>query len=408
MVDKKETIENIKWIENRLQQLELTKIKLSHAIQDYLQYMKPKGYSDSTLQYYRRILNCFFVFVKSHNFIWDEIFTINNTKVFQGNKRNSYATVVRGFSQYLFEQKRIKQPAKRLTEPLPKIYEQYMSNYGKSRHACRTQITGNRKLLSALSNYLEKNSMKLSGIKIEQIDAFMAEYNANLAKSSSRLMRSYLRGFLKYLYFERGILKKNLAPLIVSAPLFGYSKPPKFLRPHEIQKLFAPVKSFTPVNLRTNAMLHLAYYMGLRPKEISLISLDDISFEKKQISLRYRKNRQPVILPLPENVIKSLAAYIIGGRPESKHRMVFLTKTAPIKPIKSKTVILYIKKLMDDANLPSTTYWLRHTYAQNLLVAGMSIFEIKEMMGHDTIESTRKYLYIDIKLMREILFDETI
>ena len=55
----------------------------------------------------------------------------------------------------------------------------------------------------------------------------------------------------------------------------------------------------------------------------------------------------------------------------------------------------------------STAYWLRHTYAQNLLEAGSSIFEIKEMLGHDKIESTKLYLHVHLKLMRKVLFDET-
>ncbi len=61
---------------------------------------------------------------------------------------------------------------------------------------------------------------------------------------------------------------------------------------------------------------------------------------------------------------------------------------------------------MKAVNPCSTAYWLRHTYAQNLLEAGVSIYEIKEMLGHDSIESTRKYLHIHIKLMRKVIFDE--
>ena len=63
---------------------------------------------------------------------------------------------------------------------------------------------------------------------------------------------------------------------------------------------------------------------------------------------------------------------------------------------------------MRTAGLKSTAYWLRHTYAQNLLESGVSIFEIKEMMGHDRIQSTKRYLSIHIKMMREVLFDETL
>ena len=37
-----------------------------------------------------------------------------------------------------------------------------------------------------------------------------------------------------------------------------------------------------------------------------------------------------------------------------------------------------------------------------------SIFDIKEMLGHDKIESTKKYLCVHTQLMREVLFDETL
>jgi site-specific recombinase XerD len=58
------------------------------------------------------------------------------------------------------------------------------------------------------------------------------------------------------------------------------------------------------------------------------------------------------------------------------------------------------------AGINGTAYWLRHTYAQNLLESGASIFEIKQMLGHDKIETTKVYLHVHIKLMRSVLFDE--
>ena len=66
----------------------------------------------------------------------------------------------------------------------------------------------------------------------------------------------------------------------------------------------------------------------------------------------------------------------------------------------------YISKAMKQAGLPSSAYWLRHTYAQNLLHMGRSIYEVKEMMGHQNIQSTHRYLHINTELMRKVLFDE--
>lgn len=60
------------------------------------------------------------------------------------------------------------------------------------------------------------------------------------------------------------------------------------------------------------------------------------------------------------------------------------------------------------AGINGTAYWLRHTYSQNLLQSGASLYQIKKMLGHDKIESTKAYLHIDIKLMRKVLFDDVV
>ena len=78
-----------------------------------------------------------------------------------------------------------------------------------------------------------------------------------------------------------------------------------------------------------------------------------------------------------------------------------------ISPVSRYAVKRIIQGAMRKAGIPGTPYWLRHTYAQNLLESGASLFEIKEMLGHDDIKSTKRYLHIHIKLMREVLFDET-
>jgi len=155
-------------------------------------------------------------------------------------------------------------------------------------------------------------------------------------------------------------------------------------------------------------MIYLGYTLGLRPKEISLIRLDDISFSQREIAIPDRKSNNPIKLPLPEVTIKAIAVYIVGARPETNERALFLTFRVPYKPISPGCVSQDIRDAMRKANLPSSAYWLRHTYAQNLLQAGASIFEIKQMMGHDKIQTTQRYIHIHTQLMREVLFDETL
>jgi site-specific recombinase XerD len=78
----------------------------------------------------------------------------------------------------------------------------------------------------------------------------------------------------------------------------------------------------------------------------------------------------------------------------------------PHGPINSQCVSHYISKAIRRTGLPASAYWLRHTYAQNLLQLGRSIYEIKEMLGHENIQSTQRYLHIHTALMRKVLFDE--
>ena len=290
---------------------------------------------------------------------------------------------------------------------LPTQFEQYLDYYSVQVRRMHS-VQYMRQILSGLNLYLQKSNIALCKISIEQIDHFLALYNKNYAIGTCRINRSYLREFLKYFY-RNGYVNKNLAPLVKSPPEFARSKPPKFLRPKEVQKLFGSLDLCVPKDLRTYATMHLAYYIGLRPREISLITLDDISFRQKEIFIRSRKNYSPAHLPLPDDTIKAITAYIVGGRPKSEYRALFLQLVPPYHPVNTNNDIKhYIRDCMQKNNLSATTYWLRHSYAQNLLEAGASIYEIKDMMGHSSIDSTHRYLSIHINLMREIILDETL
>jgi len=289
---------------------------------------------------------------------------------------------------------------------LPNIYEQYFLYLEHTREISQTQITNVRRVLTSLYDYLETHKLSLAVLKIEHLDAFMGEFK--VARTTLRIYRYYVRGFLKYLYAEKKIIKKDLASLLVGPPLFAHKKPPKFLRPQEVQKLFSSLKLVTSVDIRTYAMIHLAYTLGIRPKEISRITLDHVSFTMEELTIKERKTKNPTILPLPKQTVKAIAAYVFRARPKTEYRHIFVTYYKPHSPVRPGTVAGAIGKAMKKAGLSSSAYWLRHTYAQNLLRIGRSIYEIKEMMGHENIQSTQRYLYIDTERMRKVLFNESL
>jgi integrase len=244
---------------------------LEQAICDYLQWLKSIQYkgSEKERMRYEEILNDFALFVGNQRITWKDTFSLDTLKAFRKDtKLSNVSRVVRGLSYYLVSNGTIPQP---LHKPnyqidLPEIYEQYLLYHEQSRQVPYMRIKPIRRVLAAFHDYLHSLSINLSSIRIQEVDAFLAELNKSLAPGSSRVYRFYLRGFLKYLYQERKIISRDLAPLVVGRRLYAQAKPPKFLRPQEIQKLFCSLKLSSAVNIRNYAMVHLAYSLGLRPK----------------------------------------------------------------------------------------------------------------------------------------------
>jgi len=384
--------------------------KLNQAIGDYLQWMAESGYAKSTRKAYARGLKQFSVFIKQRKCTFEAIFSEDTLRQFRKTGKTYQRHAVYGFSRYLFEQKKIPRPlsAKDDLVKLPTIYEDYLAYYQQKESWTDGNRRQTRRVLCALHNYLQKEQIDLKCLVIEHVDAFLAHFFASFKPSTQRAYRSKLRLFLTYLYRERNLIKRDLASFIVAKRHYGLSKPPKFLRQDEIKKLFAGFSLSSDSEIRTYAMMHLAYSLGLRPQEVALITLDDISFSRSELTLTDRKNNRPIVLPIPDATLKAVAAYRIAVRPQSKHNTLFLSLHPPYRPVNPNTIGQHIRKVMKAAGLPATTYWLRHTYAQNLLESGATVFEVKEMLGHDDIESTKKYLHIHTKLMREVLFNETL
>lgn len=381
---------------------------MSQAVDAYLSWMASAQYSRQTIEYYQWTLKHGVDFANASNMALSELLTWETLKAFESASqlKSVYLSPLRGLARYLYKNNQLEEPVKKPHEALPDIYEEYLAHYEDTRNVVHSTIRRCRNVFLSLHRHLDEND--LTKLTIEQIDAFLKHYNAGYSPASQRHHRSCVRGLLQYLYCQRSILKRDLASLLTVSPFYAQAKPPRFLRQKEIERLFSSLCWERPRDFRTNAMVYLAYTLGLRPKEISLISLDDIAFEKEEVILPNRKNTNPLRLPLPEETLKAIVAYMAHARPQTDHRILFVNSTAPYLPIFHYTVSTDISVCLHKAGISESAYCLRHTYAQNLLEAGASIFQVKEMLGHDRIQTTRRYIHVHTRLMRKRLFDETL
>ena len=287
---------------------------------------------------------------------WEDMFTLNTLKKFSERSCFKNAShVLTALSGFLYSKGKLPQPLTKPRRPLelPDPFDSYL--HQQSYKASSNHLRNIKNVLRSFHAYLEKHHIALAGVKIEDLDRFLAELK--VSRSTRSIYRYCLRGFLTYLYRERRMVKKDLAPLLVGPRMFCKNNhPPRFLRPQEVHKLFASLSLSTPSEIRTCALLHLAYALGLRPAEISTITLDDISFHRAELTLSNRKELNPITLPLPEPSIKTIAAYVTKARPKSASRWLFLNIPYPYLPMQPTSVCKCISKAMKRAGLPSSAY----------------------------------------------------
>jgi integrase/recombinase XerD len=368
----------------------------------YLKYLEDDGFSPATLMDKKRALKRFVLFVEETE--ERDVFTETFLERFQtAYGRTNVKKAVRPFSRYLYQKGLIDEAMGHYHRKLPDVYTAYLAYMVEIHPDNRWP---HRIVLTALHGYLTERNITLGKITVVELDRFLAQTYGHLAIETRNQYRSCLRNFLRHL-FAGGKIRKNLAPLLKNKRLFEKTLPPRCLLPHEIRQLFSRMNYDTERDLRANAMVYLAFTLGLRPKEISRISLDDVGFADGELSLNFRKNNRPGAYPLSEEVLKALSAYVLCGRPEGAQRTLFLHLNDG-KPLSNNRVSKEITACMRRAGLAASAYALRHTYAQRLLETGRTVYEIKEMMGHKALKSTMRYLCVHTTLMRRVLFNETV
>lgn len=129
-------------------------------------------------------------------------------------------------------------------------------------------------------------------------------------------------------------------------------------------------------------------YLGLRPMEVSLLTVDDITDTYVHVRGTKSKKADRYVIR-PEALIFDLTNKCSSDK-------VFVNKHG--KTLTRDDLRRIWASFTDGLNLPGVTlYTLRHTYGTRAQKAGVPIDVLADLMGHEKIETTRKY-YIDDNL----------
>lgn len=187
-------------------------------------------------------------------------------------------------------------------------------------------------------------------------------------------------------------------------------KLPSVYNADEIGHIENRVEQSSTVGKRDYAMLLLATRLGLRSSDISGLTFGNLDWQHNLISLMQCKTKKIIELPLLTDVGEAIINYLKFGRPISDFQQVFLTASAPYRPVNSRLIngVVSRKIIASGVDIKGRKFGphaMRHTLASQLLRNGTSLPVISETLGHSDTQATMNYLRIDINSLMQCALD---
>jgi site-specific recombinase XerD len=159
---------------------------------------------------------------------------------------------------------------------------------------------------------------------------------------------------------------------------------------------------------RDYALLHLLYDSAARASEMATLNLDYFNPQKMTLAILGKGNRFRLIQleSKPSHLLQLyIRKYRISPQPPYQNRLFInqrgreLTRHGIYRICRK-----YLEKALSTKRLKNINpvHSFRHSRAIDLLYQGEPITDIQNRLGHDNIQSTTIYLYLDLNRKRHI------
>jgi site-specific recombinase XerD len=268
-------------------------------------------------------------------------------------------------------------------EDLLNRFERNISVLGKS----QSTFENYARHVASISLYFGKIPTQLDPEQVQ-------DYLYFVQKKSKTPSQSY---FKHTVYGLRSLLKSEGLPYeFLHLPSIKHEKKlPVVLSKEEVWRMLQKAKL-----LKHKILIGLLYGCGLRCMEVRNVRIQDLDFDRKQLKVVQGKGKKDRYVPLSEHLIRGLKKYIEAEKPQD---WIFNGKPLANRAggdfdsrysqrgvqwaIKQASALAGIKKEV-------CVHTLRHSYATHLLEDGLDIVSLKNLLGHENIETTMEYLQI--------------
>ena len=146
------------------------------------------------------------------------------------------------------------------------------------------------------------------------------------------------------------------------------------------------------VNWRTYTIINFIIGTGARASTICNIKLGDLNFKKAEIVFHHTKNKKESIIPMSRSLSYTLTEYIRIWRANASDDSYLFCNIA-----ENQLTVNALKHSIRDYNLhrgvnKTSTHAFRHTFAKHWVINTGDVFRLQKMLGHSTLEMTRRYV----------------
>lgn len=291
-----------------------------------------------------------------------------------------------------------------------------MSQRQASPHTIASYRDTFRLLLRFAQQRLRKapSNLALGDVDAALVLAFLDEQEQRRGTSARtrNLRLTAIHSFFRYVAFESPAHTAQ-AQQVLAIPSKRFTRTlVNYLTRAEVDALLAAPDRTSWSGRRDHALILLAVQTGLRLSELTGLQREDLSMGTGSHVRVIGKGRKERCTPLSKATRTVLAAWLCeplkapeqplfpnaqGGR-LSSHGVHYLL---------AKHVAAASRSCHSLANKRVTPHVLRHTTAMDLLLAGVEQSLIALWLGHESIETTQKYLDANLALKEQVLAKTT-
>ena len=141
------------------------------------------------------------------------------------------------------------------------------------------------------------------------------------------------------------------------------------------------------LTVRDLACFYLLWHCGLRISEVCWLLVNDIDIEARKLFVRISKERKDRVVYISDTAAMALQQYL-AIRKNQDAIYVFTTRRGVMHP---RTLQRRLAQYGQQCGVPVTAHRLRHTFASQMLGAGMPVTSLQRYLGHEHLDTTMIY-----------------